>query len=330
MRAPGDVRASIVAALLMLGSVPAAAEVRFEAAAGVTALRGDATYAIGVAFSTPEGGGLLNDPVSELAFPLDATLATLAASAEAPLTRGTLVVSGEFSRTVTDASGTLVDRDWTSLEQPGLVTIFSEADVALEASIVDLRARWRFLELDGPAFGVTREGRGAWAAVGAGYLWEHFTFAGSNVRQRSADPALTGTRAGPVLDYEALYRIPYAELAAGVGFGSPSGAAVALEARLGASPWAQADDVDDHLLRAKRAEGSCTGTALLAGVRARLDAGRFFLLGSLTRVAIDTEGTQVQERYADTTEGPAGPIGTIEQTITSAQTRWDLAAGIRF
>jgi len=320
------------AAALLLGAAtaPAAAQVRFSVAAGAAALRGDATYSIGGAYSGPIGTGTVNDPLSELTFPLDVTLATLAVAAEAPLSRGTLLVAGEFARSVTEDAGTLRDRDWTRRDRPDLITISSESDARLDAAVADLRLSWRLLEVGGAAFGLPREQGGAWLAVGAGYLWQRFSFEAYDLQQLAAEAEGVAGRAGKVAEYEALYRIPYAEVSAGLAFGSPAGAALSVEGRLGASPWAMADDVDDHLLRAKRSEGDCSGTALHASVRTRAAAGRFFLEGSVGLTTLEASGVQRQTRYEDTSEGPAGVIADIGQSISSGQTRFDVALGMRF
>jgi len=328
--ARGRFAAGAAALLLVAAAPPAAADLRFDTRVGVAALRGDATYAIGGAYAGPIGTGTANDPLSELVFPLDATLATLEVTVEAPLRRGRLVLDGRFSRTVTEGTGTLRDRDWTRRDRPELVTILSESEASLDAAIVDLRARWRLLEVGGDALGLQREQGRGWVSVGAGYLWQRLSFEARDVQQLGLRPGDAGSVAGRVADYEALYRIPYAELAAGVGLGTPAGVALSLEGRVGASPLARADDVDDHLLRAKRSEGDCSGTAVLAGVRARLGTGRFFVDGGVSAMTLDATGVQRQSRYEETDEGPAGFLAEIGQRITSSQTRFDLALGMAF
>ena len=129
---------------------------------------------------------------------------------------------------------------------------------------------------------------------------------------------------GPGIDYEVTYTIPFAELSGFYRFGTK----VSLEGSLGFSPFVQASDRDDHLLRSKLNEGSDSGTAWLFDLKLRFQATKHWFAGvGVSGLFVDTSGTQKQSFYG----GEAvGYQVTIDQTITSSQICSSLEVGFSF
>lgn len=330
-----DCGATARAGVISGTSAPAAQEgVSFDISPRIGGLYGNTTYQIGGFFNSPEGSGYTMSPLSELKFPLDVEIVNLAAGFRAgfpyhgrsgPARFGwALALEGEYGWNLTKDAGTMQDSDWTEPEFPDFKTIYSESDAELKASVWDVRARFYPVEGKGTFLG--------WrVGLGGGYLHQQFDYDVSNVSQWSIYPEYNGWYDGKVLTYEVTYEIPYAEIAAGMTFGEGRTISGAVDARFAYSPWAHASDRDDHILRSKLSEGSCDGDAVIFTLRGRLTFYQhYFATLGVTGIAIDTKGTQTQTQYADTDEGQAGLIGTIDQKIFSEQTVIDIGLGFAF
>jgi outer membrane protease len=288
--------------------------------AGVGKLSGDTTYAIG-------GEEYWTDPISELVWPLDVWMGSLGVSAEF----GSLFVSGEGFINLTSDSGQMEDSDWGILFvetggnprfSPDSLDIFSTSDATLDATILDLKARYRLIDLAGVSL-----------AAGAGWLYQNFTSEASNLNQYSPsardeyglsfDP-YAATAEGVGITYEVTYTVPYLEVAAAI----QAGEKFSIEASLGYSPIVSVEDVDDHVLRSKLNVGDCDGTALMAAVDGRFNfTEKLFALFGASYLAIDAEGTQSQRFYA----GPLTGLGTdIDLDISSEQVYVYLNGGYAF
>ena len=120
------------------------------------------------------------------------------------------------------------------------------------------------------------------------------------------------------------YTIPFSEISGLYRFGTK----FSLEGSLGYSPFVQATDRDDHLLRFKLNEGSASGTAWLFDLKLRLQAtSHWFAAVGVSGLCINTSGTQKQRFCCGNN---AGREATIDQTITSSQACGSLEVGYSF
>ena len=325
------VRLLVFVLALGVAGPAAAGGSRFDLWLGSEVLRGDSTYTIGGKVSDNQGHAWQYwDPISELKWPLDVVMVSLGGKADF----GRFSVRGEISKNASSGAGDMEDSDWGVYYEwsegnpyfsPYSKDVFSTSSTDLDALILDLRGRfalWR-----GPRFST---------AVGLGVRYQKFSSVASDARQYSptfygygldtvlpADPFYYNG-SGPAIDYEATYTIPFAEFSGLYRFG----ATVSLEGSLGYSPLVQASDRDDHLLRYKLSEGSCSGSAWLFDLALRIQLTRhwFAALGA-SGLFIDTAGTQEQRFYGGDL---AGNIIKIEQTISSSQTSGTLEVGFSF
>lgn len=252
---------------------------------------------------------------SELEFPLNTMLLGLEGGYVGRNDQGreALKVTVQWFTSIGSGSGKLKDSDWLSDSvditevgsvHPGL-DIYSESDIDLNANIVDLQASYNFWASDGFAVGPL-----------GGLLYQYFEFDASNVHQVGFGPyapGYTGSVSGLVLTYEVTYVVPY------IGIHSEMVVSRGFEASvdLGYSPWASAEDKDDHVLRKKVAQASTTGKAYLAGAAVKWDfqENDRFVVG-LQYLKIDTSGTQSQTFY----DGSGLQFTGINDKIESQQT----------
>lgn len=325
---------AVVVAVLGVVAAPAMAVAgawgspQWDVSLDIGLMTGDTTYQIG-GLITDNAGGVyeVQFPLSELKWPLDIAVAFLGGSGRF----GPLSVQARIGASLTDSPGEMEDSDWGVYYldygppfRDDSLDIFSTSDATLSAAMFDLKVRYAFL--DRPGFSL---------AGGIGLLYQDFSFEARGVDQYSPswrDYGLTGDpfrfRGGPNqlgITYDVTYTVPYLEIAAGWKFGHR----VTVDASLGYSPIAYAEDTDDHVLRGKLSEGSCDGSAVMANVGATVAFGRrFFGAVGLSYLNIDTDGTQVQSYYED--PSMIGYEATIDHTITSSQTSLYLRGGITF
>ena len=294
-------------------------------------LKGDSTYTIGGTYSDNAGNsGHYWDPLSELKWPLDVVLVSLGGQAQF----GRFSMRGEIMKNATGDAGLMEDSDWgvyydlsgyNPSFSPSSKDVFSTSNTDLDALIVDVRGRYNVWQ------GASFETR-----VGLGLRYQNISIVASDVHQYSptyytygldsvfpADP-FGASVPGPGIEYEVTYTIPFAEISGLYRFGTM----VSVEGSLGYSPFAQAKDRDDHLLRSKLSEGSGNGSAWLFDVKLRLQATKhWFAAVGVSGLFIDTNGTQKQSIYGGE---DIGYQATIEQTITSSQTCGSLEVGYSF
>jgi len=286
---------------------------RVELALPVATISGHTTYRI----SDSDAYGSV---ASELEFPLHGVLsgvqAQLAKGSEPGNGRVVFRVSGLLS--LADARGTVKDSDWITgvyeTYDPDTGTyraphdgkdIYSTSRGVLETRVIDARAEW---ELD------TRV-RGLVVAPMVGVLYQRFHFDVYDANQvgYGSWAGYTGFVPGKVLDYGVTYWARYVGVKAALGTGR-----FGATADLWFSPWASADDKDDHLARAKLSTSTASGTAWQASAGARLALGAWdSLQAQASLLRIEASGTQHQSFYA----GPyAGQSGTIPSKLTSSRT----------
>ena len=291
--------------------------------AGLGLMNGHTTYHISSYDAT---GGV----ESELEFPLNATLLGLDGGYISRNGKGQEVfrMGLQWITNLSSGSGKLKDSDWLTdsvdiaavgSAHPGL-DIYSESDIALTANIIDLRASYNFWPSEQLAIGPL-----------AGVLYQNFQFDASNVHQVGYGPyapAYTGSSPGLVLTYEVTYTVPYFGVHTEMPFNSRFQAFL----DLGYSPWASADDRDDHVLRGKLSTGTTSGSAYLAALTAQWDIednDLFLVRGQYLK--IDTTGTQTQTWYRTSGTIPAGTTITgIGDKITSQQISVALLFSHRF
>lgn len=252
---------------------------------------------------------------SELEFPLNSSMAG---------------VSGEYTfadyrdrrewkvrvtvlKDIGDVSGVLKDSDWLTddldIQEVGQAhpgkDIYSESAVALDATIFDLTAVYNTIREDRVNIGPLVR-----------FLYENFKFTASNTNQVGYGPyapAYTAYIPHKTLDYEVTYKI----LALGVSCEYPAYQKFRANVQLAYSPWAVADDIDDHVLRSKRSTGSTDGSAFLVlfGLTWDVRPDMMLTMGGEYR-SIRTTGTQRQYFYA----GPdAGLTFSVNDRIDSTQ-----------
>jgi outer membrane protease len=251
---------------------------------------------------------------SELEFPLNTMLFGLEGGYVSKNAQGrdAFRIGLQWYRNLGSGSGKLKDSDWLTdsvdidfvgTAHPGL-DIYSESDISLTANIFDIRASSNFWPSErmaiGPLFGL---------------LYQKFQFDASNVHQVGYGPyapGFTGSIPGLVLTYEVTYTIPYIGLHTELPLSSSFQAVV----DLGYSPWAEAEDKDDHILRKKLSTAKTSGSAYLAAITAQWDIeDNDFLSIRGQYLSIDTTGTQTQTYY----DGTGDVFTGINEKITSKQ-----------
>lgn len=281
-------------------------------------MSGDSTYEIGGKFigATPSESGAYHFPISKLEFPLNVTMAALSANVDIT---DRMSVSARIAKNLSQDAGQFKDSDFLGYTGDNTVLdIYSTSDADLDAKTYDIKFLYKLFSRPDQS-----------VAVGAGYLYQKFDFVASDVDQWYPSGAFVGHDivGGPVLTYKVAYKIPYVEVAAKA---RPTDS-VSLAASLGYSPSMTAKDEDNHLLRSKLSKGSTDGTAILFNVEGRMDfAKNWYGMARYNYVNIDTEGKQTQTRYAATSEGSAGTIGTIDEKIKSEQSSVYLGVGHAF
>lgn len=288
---------------------PSVEEEGFALGAVVGKLSGDSTYHIGYY----EGATGIE---SELEFPLNTLMAGISGEYTFADYREQREwkLRATFLKNIGGASGVMKDSDWLTSDldilevgqaHPGK-DIYSESDIELDATIFDLTA----------VFNTIREDR-----INIGplvrFLYENFNFTASNTNQVGYGPYntyFTGYIPGKTLAYEVTYKI----LALGVSCEYPAYQKFRANVQLAYSPWARANDVDNHVLRYKRSTGTTDGSAFLAlfGLNWDLRPDVTLNVGGEYR-KIRTTGSQKQYFYA----GPdAGVSFSVSDRIDSTQT----------
>jgi hypothetical protein len=283
-----NIPAVVLFSLFILWAMPVQAKVEFEISPGIGYLTGDTTYAIGdiPPGQDPWGRGPYF-PVSELKFPLEVGLATL----DAKITIDKLSISGGIRRNITDNAGNMRDYDWgipfwdeDGEHGPGwYVNVWtdgthewyfldieskskSEVDVMAWEAKVDYRIfsyhyDYKYSDLfDGSTDHYKGDVRGFF---GIGYEKRSFKYDCSLIRQWSPSGIPNQDFVGDgstSITYDVDYSIPYAEFEVADTRGKLS-----IGMSVGYSPFVQAKDEDDHLIRVPGpiySKGDCTGHAL--------------------------------------------------------------------
>ncbi len=293
-----------------------------EVALGAEMGGGDTTYRI-------EASDGVDSIASELEFPLSSVMLRVQGELAAPIVpeEGRFVLQGALLTSPREraGSGTMKDSDWLSGPMEiSLVgaphdgkDIYSESDAQLDALVLDLRAAWEFRPARAP---------GMVLAPMLGLLYQRFDYSVRDAHQVGYGPyaaTYSGFAPGQVLVYRVSYRAPYVGARAAIASGQ-----LTATADLWFSPFASADDRDDHVLRSKLSETDASGSAWQVSLGARLALGAADLVqAQAATVRISATGTQHQRFYA----GPlAGSYSDIDAKITSTRNSFLLSYVHRF
>lgn len=253
--------------------------------------------------------------LSELKFPMDASLAGVSASF------GRIDVwdlGVAIATNISKDTGKMKDSDWMDVN-PATKSVYSESDTKMDAILVDVVGKFNVLRRETTTLGVM-----------VGYRDDDLKFEARNVNQ----VCLTETGCselgsafvpGKVLTYKMTYKIPYGGLAL-ILRPSPR-ASVNLTGALGR---AYAKDEDNHVLRGKRASAESEGPyySLKAEGRFTLTPQLLLTVGA-EYLVIDAEGKQNQVCYTPTPRCPFGEGTTgIDYKAKSEQTT--ATVGLRY
>ncbi len=271
-------------------------------------LAGDTTYHIN---SYTGSSGV----ESELEFPLETYV--LGVSGEiggGQEERGGLAFGFSWLRSLGGDAGKLRDSDWLTDDidiavagsaHPGK-DIYSESKADLTANILDVRLAYDFRPAAILSLGLF-----------GGYRYHHFEYDVTDVYQIGYGPyaaLFSGFVPGRALSYDVKYRLSYGGISAGVSLSKWFRAVI----EVGYSPWASAEDRDDHILRYKLSKAQTDGRAVLGGLSLQwIFSPNNALELNGAYLDIDTTGKQNQFFYA----GPYAGSGTVvEDRITSSLT----------
>ncbi len=273
-------------------------QVSFGLGVNLGLLTGSTLYNIKFPINETANGITLLEGESELEFPLDSAIGVITASLGK---KGHWSIDLSLSKNIKEDTGKTPDYDIltiqdtkTGMTERGWV-IYSESDTDMDAFLMDLTGKFYIIKRPRISLGLA-----------AGYRYQSFSFEVSNVEQESIWPEYTGYKAGKAATYEITYSIPYA--GAALDWRPSSRFSMNFSFAYG---WAFAEDEDDHILRSKKSTAKSDGPyySIKADGNISLSRRLSILLG-LEYLRIETEGTQDQIRYANTSEGPAGTIGT--------------------
>jgi hypothetical protein len=317
MRRPSLVASAVIAALAALAGAPRALAQdpaprawELELAVPVATLSGHTTYRIEGADHASSVASELEFSLTGLALGIDAQLGTSRRGE-----RSRFVFRLTALASIPGAAGTLEDSDWiggaAELDEvgaghPGL-DIHSTSEAELDALIADARVAWEGW----------RPSRFLVTPI-AGLLYQRFAYDVRDLEQTGYGPYAPGyTRSvpGKVLEYRVSYHVPYAGARI-----TTAGRRLTASAEAWVSPFAIANDRDDHLLRWKLATTTAFGTAWQGSLAARFALGpRDFLEAQASFTRVSTSGTQHQSFYDGT-----GRELNIGSEITSARASFSL------
>jgi len=205
-------------------------------------------------------------------------------------------------------AGTMEDSDWLYAYSASKA-IYSESDAEMDARIFDGNILFNFLEeLDS-------EGKQS-LILGArvGYKYQKFDYDISNTKQIDYLSYYYIIVPGRTLDYEVEYKIPYLGLSGVYSFAD----AFKANLEINYSPWVEAEDKDDHLLRYKLSKGDCKGNLFMAGGNLSWEFEKNWILEiGASYATISTQGKQRQHFYGGPYEGLT--YANIDDKINSKQ-----------
>jgi len=286
---------------------------------GVESWSGDNTYQIGNPVHWFDGTvdqGYF--PFSELAFPLDIAMVTAQANVEF---YDTWMFMGSVKKNVTDPDDQMIDKDWITDANPSQLDVYSNSNITdFDGYEFDFSVKYKFLQgenwsLDG----------------GAGYLYQNWQYEASVVRQYSPSGLDGFDYLGdgrPAIRYTLEYNIPYFQVGGKVKLGNK----VSLLSRLSYSPWVDAENVDQHMLRYKVNKGDLDGYSWMFKVEGQYDfSEHWFMTASYDYKQMKVDGTMRAE-FANFYEYIYGvvPNHTVWEEIESVQHAMAITVGYHF
>lgn len=291
-----------------------AASLRMSANTGVSSIFGNTTYDITFHEYDPYYGRIEGE--SELEFDIAAALYTV--GIEMGFFDEIMVLSVNYSGTMSAYGGTLRDRDWITNDSINYyydeLMGDTDSDVDSEVDIVDVNLKWYL--------GSAGQNKKVQFNVVAGYQNQQWgTFEAKNIdgyysgllTDDGRREYLNESFASPVLTYEVTYDMFYGGF--GVDFNVFQDFMIKTQFNLG---WAQAEDEDDHILRQKFSEGETDGVMADLKLDFLFRLSEFVDLSVFTHFKmISTEGDQTQWTYDS--YGNRTYLDTIDDEITSEQ-----------
>lgn len=290
--------------------------------AGPEAYFGYTQYRIGGTFVNPDGVRYkIWFPLSELKFPMNITMFSSDMNIE--IFRK-FFIHGNFKKNITSDAGKMEDSDWgVNHNNPDSLDIFSKSDAELNAWILNSDFMVKVVNVS--FFSLN---------TGAGYMYQSFDYDISNLDQWYPSTPQYGHDyvMGSVLTYTVKYYIPYIVVAPCLNFKEK----LKISQSIAFSPYVIAKDIDNHILRFKESSGDSRGVAFITSFKIDYFFTPVFYFGlNMDYTYILTEGTQKQIQYADTWDAvngfrAAGPIGEIDNRISSSQFSIGIRGGIKF
>jgi len=250
----------------------------FDLAVGLESMAGDTTYQIGGHVIYADGSSeLINFPVSQLEWPLDAWLGRIEAGLNLS---DTWRMNGVIKKDISDPNDPMKDSDWLTLSDPGRLDVYSESNISdFSASIYDLDVEWSFFKND--AFSLY---------AGVGYLYQKFKYDSQLGHQYSpsGQPGFEYYGDGSVsITYEVTYAMPYFK----VGTDFAVNNAFTVQGGFSWSSWVNADDEDRHLLRDRVTEADMNGYAYMIDLSGMYHfTPSWFVEGGFLYTYIDVDG----------------------------------------
>ena len=250
----------------------------FDFALGTELMGGDTTYSIGGPVTFADGSvENIHFPLSELEWPLDIWLARL----DATINIGSSWrINGVIKKNISDPDDNMKDSDW--IIAPSSLDVYSESNISdFDALIWDVDVEWVFFE------------RPSWNVfAGVGYQYQDFEYDGALIHQYSPSGAFNAEAFGDGsvgITYDVSYKMPYFLI--GTDFQITPNFIVT--GSFSYSPWVDAEDEDNHLLRNIVAKGDMDGYAYMVDI-----AGTYyfttawFLEAGFHYTKIDVDGEQ--------------------------------------
>jgi outer membrane protease len=257
---------------------------------------------------------------SELEFPLGFWMGGLEISmGKEGNHRGRWSLVGAIRRNVSDPQNPMKDSDWIPIPPNIPRWLYSYTESRAEPRAWHIETEAGYCLLEGEAMILTALAGYRYHRVSYGIFglqgWQND---GSGRQEYGLDPGLN------VLDYRVSYHLPVMGFEARVR--ASNRMAVDVAARF--SPYAYAEDLDDHLLRFKRSEATATGVAYFADLAVRADLPawteryRPFVRIRMGWSRIETDGHQTQRWYGDDPASPdfddtGSSVAGIDDEITT-------------
>jgi len=303
----------------------------FKVEAGMDYLLGYTQYGIGWNFYDTAGTQYsIGYKISQLKFPLN----SLGIYANADMTLFDLFrLSLHFDKNLTAAPGKMEDSDWgywyllgNSWADSSTLDVFSQSDANLNR--FSLEGSFHYILPLESAFSIS---------FGVGFIYQHLYFEVSNLDQwypsyeqyaAHLDPSYANHyyQSGLVGTYKIDYFIPLAEARVEV----KTGDLISIGLLAGFGPIF-ASDSDDHVLRSRLSTSNSFGLGTRCSLWCRFNFTSWLYAGVNARfLYLHAEGKQVQFQYNDTSEGPAGPLGSVDEKIDSLQFSAGAHVGVSF